>query len=186
MYNYSQHTDDLLVQFISTGDADAFTELYNRYKDKLYNFAFKLTNCPDKSKDIVHNIFLKIWEKRDLLDGKVIFSSYLFMMIRNHSIDELRKWAKEKVMIDEIAKRSNTIELNTPEENLIYRELDGNINLAIERLPARQKQILELHLLGRLKHQEVANQLNLSISTVENTFGRSMASIRRQLKDGLL
>ena len=186
MHNYSQYTDDILIQFISNDDAKAFTELYYRYKDKLFNFSITITGCSEKSKDIVQDIFTKIWEKRATLNGREIFSSFLFKMVRNQSIDVLRKWAKEKIFIDTLSKSANTIESNTPEENFIFRELDQNINKEVRRLPARQKQIFQMNLIDRLKQQEIANHLNLSISTVENTFGHSMTSIRRYLKDGLL
>lgn len=177
MREYAIYSDQWLIKLISTGDTLAFTELYNRHKDKLYSFAFDLVGSHDKAIDLVHDVFLKIWEQRLDLAEKEIFSSYLFTMVRNFSIDYFRRCGREMLIQKELAV-IDLLNQETPESNLLYKDLQNKVRQAIEQLPSRQREIYLLHKQEKLKYKEIAQKLDLSVSTVENHFSRAMVSIR--------
>lgn len=177
MQDYAIHDDQFLIYLISQEDTLAFTELYNRHKDKLYGFSIDLLGSPEKAKDLVHDVFLKIWEQRASLENKEIFSGYLYTMVRNFCIDYFRKFARELVVNQKLAEKEKQ-NLQTPESDFLYRDLQHKVQQAINKLPPRQKEIYILHREERLKYNEIAQKLNLSVSTVENHFSRAMVSIR--------
>lgn len=177
MHDYALYEDQVLIHLLSGGDTMAFTELYNRHKDKLYSFAIVIGGSPEKASDLVHDVFLKIWEQRDAFADKEVLSNYLYTMVRNFSIDHFRKFARESAVNKKLVV-SEPDSLETPESNLIYRDLQNKVQLAINNLPPRQREIYILHREERLKYNEIAQKLNISVSTVENHFSRAMVSIR--------
>jgi RNA polymerase sigma-70 factor (ECF subfamily) len=177
MQDYAIYEDQFLIHLISKGDTLAFTELYNRHKDKLYSFSMDMVGSPEKANDLVHDVFLKIWEQRSSLKGKEVFSGYLYTMVRNFCIDHFRKFARESLINRKLAENGKE-NFETPESDLLYRDLQNKVQQAINNLPPRQKEIYILHREERLKYNEIAQKLNLSVSTVENHFSRAMVSIR--------
>lgn len=177
MPDYAIYEDQSLIHMISKGDSLAFTELYNRHKDKLYSFSLQIVGSPEKASDLVHDVFLKIWEQQSNLEGKEIISGYLYTMVRNFCIDHFRKFARQSVINIDLAELEKT-NSDTPESDLLYRDLQHKVQLAINQLPPRQREIYILHREERLKHNEIAQKLNLSVSTVENHFSRAIVSIR--------
>ncbi len=180
MHEYVIYDDQKLLRLVSEGDSLAFTELYHRHKDKLYGFSLDIVGCPEKASDLVQDVFLKIWEKRASLLDKEIFASYLFTMVKNLSIDHFRKFAKEAVINQQMAAVAKNSTEN-PESSLLYRDLETKVQQAINNLPPRQREIYILHKEERLKYNEIAQKLNISVSTVENHFSRAMVSIRGAL-----
>lgn len=177
MQDYAIYEDQMLIHLIAQEDTLAFSELYNRYKDKLYSFAMEMQDSPEKASDLVHDVFLKIWEQRSSLENKEIFSGYLYTMVRNFCIDHFRKSARESAINRKLAETGKE-NFETPESDLLYRDLQNKVQQAINNLPPRQKEIYILHREERLKYNEIAQKLNLSVSTVENHFSRAMVSIR--------
>jgi len=180
MAKYRTFEDQQLITLISSGDEEAFTILYNRYKDKLFNFALDLTNSPDKALDLVQDVFTKIWGQKHLLNNREIFGNYLFAMIRNFSIDQLRRSSKERLIIEKISIISNE-EKSTPETVIFFKDLRNKLDEAIKRLPPRQREVFVMHRDKGLRYEEIAQNLNLSVSTVENHFGRALGNIRQYL-----
>jgi len=91
MIDYSSYTDFELTDSLKSGDQFAFTELYNRYKGLLYIYACKITMDDDIAKDIVQELFVKIWDKRQSIVYNTSFSSYLYTAIRYKFFELLDK-----------------------------------------------------------------------------------------------
>ncbi len=177
MKEYAILDDTLLLQLISQGDSMAFTEIYNRHKDKLYGFSLQLSGSHEKAADLVHDVFFKIWDQRESLAGKEVFAGYLYTMLRNFCLDHFRNFVRETRIKNEISLEISDNGLTT-DLDLDYKELKTKVALAINHLPPRQKEIYILHREECLKYNEIAQRLNLSVSTVENHFSRALTSIR--------
>jgi RNA polymerase sigma-70 factor (ECF subfamily) len=180
MQHYLQLEDQSLIHLISSGDEQAFTVLYNRHKDKLYAFAMDLVGSNDKAYDLVQEVFLKIWEQRASFAEREIFATYLYQMVRNFSMDYFRTIVRESTLYNMLSASEKEAVL-TPESFLEYRDLQKKVQIAINNLPPRQKEIYIMHKEERLKYNEIAERLNLSVSTVENHFCRAIGSIRLYL-----
>lgn len=178
MNEYFQYSDKELFQRLANNDERAFIELYDRHRDKLFGFAYQLSGSEDEAKDLVQDVFYKIWERRMLLSDKDIFSGYLHKMIRNFSIDHIRRFSKAALLLNELGQLSENKEL-AADSVLLQREIEEKLKSSIEHLSPRQREIYILHNEKGLKYSEIADALGLSISTVENHFFRAVETLRK-------
>lgn len=178
--DYTNYPDEQLLALLAQGDQAAFTIVYNRYRDKLYSFAYDLSRSEEKARDIVHDVFARLWENRAALSGREIVGSYLYQMTRNRQIDQLRRFAKETLILAELT-RDKSAGPPGPDDLLDYREMQATLQVMIERLPARQREVYRLHRDQGLSYAEIAAQLGLSASTVENHFTRALQTLRTLL-----
>lgn len=155
-----------LIQKISKGDKRAFTTLFEGYYKSLAGYIFKLTESMEITEEIVQDVFIKVWLKREILTGINSFSDYLFILSRNKTLNYLRKQARYSSHFQSLEKELET-DIRTEEENDIYEDFRLLIDAAIERLPQQQKRIYQLSRFDKLKYEEIAQQLNLSTETVK-------------------
>lgn len=165
---------------LAVDDAQAFTTLYNRYRDKLYSFALDLSHSEDKAKDVVHDVFAQLWERRASLSGREILGSYLFTMTRNRRIDQLRRFSKETLILAELA-REQPSPPPGPDALLDYQEMQAALRSVIRELPPRQQEVYAMRREQGLSYDEIAARLDLSPATVENHFTRALQNIRSLL-----
>ncbi|MCX2451282.1 RNA polymerase sigma-70 factor [Pedobacter sp. PLR] len=159
------HEAELILK-ISKGDKRAFTTLFEGYYKSLAAYIFKLTESMEVTEEIVQDVFIKVWLKRETLTGISSFSNYLFILSRNKTLNHLRKQARYSSHFQSLETELET-DVRTEEENDIYEDFRLLIDDAIERLPPQQKRIYQLSRFERLKYEEIAQQLSLSAETVK-------------------
>jgi RNA polymerase sigma factor (sigma-70 family) len=134
---------DLLL-FIKAGDADAFRELYHRYKEKTYWIIYRRLGNEEEAKDMVQEIFLSLWTGRERLAGLEILDTYLYGMARNKIISLYRK--KHIKFKGEHYLYSQTEQLDaSADEYLIARELNDKVEDVVSRLPATMRACFQLN-----------------------------------------
>lgn len=177
-------TDDItLLNELAGGDELAFNKLFETYKDKIFNYLFKITKSAEVSEEIVIDIFVKIWVGRELMNQVQNFESFLHKVAYHKAIDFLRVTSRharlKKVYVDRI--------LNEPEklaDDLIIDEEDRQIlRKAIQQLPPQRKLIYTLSRERGLTHNQIADALNLSKNTVKNSMMAATKSISKFLQD---
>jgi len=178
------HTEKILLELASTGDTEAFTQLFSLYKDKLYSFTLRLTGCKEKAKDIVQDVFLKLWQNYTTLNTIENFSSYIFKLAHNQFLNAAKRMANETLIISKIQSRTDAYNA-PPDEKLEYKEVENLLNEVLQKLPPQQKLIFKLSREQGLKHEEIAKQLQISPSTVKNHLVQSLKTIRKHLSSNL-
>ena len=174
-----------IVEEVKMGMASAFDKLYNTYSHKLYYFAFSILKSKEDAEEVVQNTFFKIWEKRYQLDNSQVFKSYLFTVAYNIIIDLFRERVKEKKFRKNVI-LSASINYNL-EESIEFGDLIDRVNQIVEELPPRKNEIYKLSRLNNLSHNEIAQKLNISTKTVENSINYSLNFIKKRLgKDTLV
>ncbi len=135
----------------------------------------------DLSQEVVHAVFVKIWESREQLSIQSSVKSYLFQAVKNRSIDTLRKMGSENKLKEEVLSRTKEDHQETiiEDEQIILRHL---IKQAVQQLKPRMKQIFELHKFEGLTYQEIADYLQISKRTVEDNMARALKILYNQLK----
>ncbi len=130
------------------------------------------------AEDIVQNIFLDIWRKRETLDIQ-LFSAYLYGAARNQIAKEIRKnkWTKEQINIIE----DHFSETST-ENYLNEQDTKGLIDKAILRLPNKCKTVFELSRFGQFSNKEIATKMGLSVFTVENHIKKALLHLRQAIE----
>ncbi|MCS3794818.1 RNA polymerase sigma factor [Niastella sp. OAS944] len=174
MLAYSSYDKAYLVTLVAAGDVNAFNELFRLYWDNIYSIAFSITRSKVVAEEIVQDVFLKVWLKREQLAEVKNFDNYLFIIARNHIYNQLRAKAVQFSETD--------VEVSeTPEKQLYLKETVQIITEAVKRLPKQQRVIFELSRNEGLDHAAIANRLKLSRLTVKTHMNKALHSIRGYL-----
>ena len=158
---------ELLLR-LQNGDEKAFASLFYSYKDKLFSFLLGITKSEAVAKDLVQDVFLKIWQNRANASEIENFNAYIYFVAQNQEIDQFRKFSKELFSSVEFLNLKEDVLTPDPVNTLINKEVREKINEAVNQLPPQQKKVFVLHNEYGFKHHEIAEQLNLSVSTTQN------------------
>lgn len=159
---------EILLQKIQyQDDQSAFKQFYHLFFFKLYQFAYSYVHSKESAEELVNDVFLNFWQKRETADTIKNINVYLYVAVKNASLNWLRKnKAGLQVSIDDLTVHHIHLAPN-PELLLITRELQSHIGEAIEQLPPRCKIIFKLIKEDGLSYKEVASILEISVKTVD-------------------
>ena len=158
--------------------------LFRTYYQPLCNYAFTFVQDRDEAEEIVQSTFLNIWEKRENLSIHTGVKPYLYAMVRNACLNVLKhEKIKQQHATMEMAIAERSIE--SVASTVIASELEAKIHDAMDHLPEQCRLIFKLSRFEDLKYAEIAEQLNISIKTVENQMGKALRIMRDQLRDYL-
>jgi RNA polymerase sigma-70 factor (family 1) len=166
-----------LLRLTGMGDELAFTRLFELHRDRIYTIALKFTRSNIIAEEIVQDVFLKIWQRRDKLDLIQNFSAYLFAMTRNDVYKVLKEIAgnyKTTLLTDEDSSLAGAYTADL----VIAKEYDQVLQNAIDRLPSQQRRVYHLIKDQGLKRGEVADQLQIQPETVKFHLTQAMKNIR--------
>ena len=173
-----------LILTLKAGDLTAFEMLFRTYYQPLCNYAFTFVQDRDEAEEIVQSTFLNIWEKRENLSIHTGVKPYLYAMVRNACLNVLKhEKIKQQHATMEMAIAERSIE--SVASTVIASELEAKIHDAMDHLPEQCRLIFKLSRFEDLKYAEIAEQLNISIKTVENQMGKALRIMRDQLRDYL-
>ncbi|MDB5117490.1 MAG: polymerase subunit sigma-70 [Mucilaginibacter sp.] len=175
--------DHELVFLLKTGDKDAYTEIYNRYKGILYQHAYKLLRNQEEVDDIIHELFTTLWIKRETLEFKTNLSGYLYTAVRNRVLDYISHQQIESAYIISLQKFIDKGVAIT-DHRVRLNMLQEVIEKEIACLPAKMREIFELSRKSQLSHREIAEKLDISEKTVKNQVNNALKILRVRL--GLL
>lgn len=166
-----------LLKLVAEGNKNAFTEIYNNYRHKVYSIAYELTDATAVAEEIVQDVFLKVWVKRSSLHEVTHFRAYLFTITRNYVFTALKRIArKESIEVNAI--QGTPYYTHDTEDRVLNNEYTRILQAAIDRLPEQQKQVYNLIKKEGLKREEAAAALHLSPETVKSHLAQAMRSIR--------
>jgi RNA polymerase sigma-70 factor (family 1) len=173
-------TDEQLIILVRKGDQQAFAEIYSRYGESLAGFAASKLYSLDDAKDILHDLFVKLWENRDQLYITSNLQSYLFGIIRHRIIDKIRK----NITREEYASVRQSLAAvyeQDIDKQLEAKELRQAIEKSLAQLAPRVKEIYKLSREECLSNHEIAEKLNLSEQTVRNQLSAALKHLRKSL-----
>lgn len=171
-----QYDEKALLAKIASGDESAFRKLFDLYKERFYAVVLKMTHSDELAKDIVQDIFLNIWSKRETLMDIDNPSSYFFTAVYRRVYHHYRKVALEKRLLQVAASVKESV--NTTDEMVIAHESKNLISQAIAKLPPQQQLVFKLRKQEGFTREDVAKQLNISPHTVKNHLSNATKFIR--------
>jgi RNA polymerase sigma-70 factor (ECF subfamily) len=180
MSAYTPLTDEQLVALLKKGDQLAFTEIYNRYAPKLAGFAASKLYNIDDARDILHDIFVKLWEGREHLYITATLQSYLFAIVRHRIIDKIRKNITREEYTTAVQSFSDAHTENATQQ-LEAKDLQQGIQKSLDELPPRVREIYKLSREQGLSNGEIAEKLQLSEQTVKNQLSTALKHLRKSL-----
>ncbi len=164
-------------------DRKQFEQIFNEYFSQLINFSKFYVKDTDSAKEIVQNVFINLWQKKESIDSNKSIKSYLFTSVKNRSLNYIRdnKKYKSEYLDIEIEKHNTFFEVDI----LTSNELQEKISKSINSLPEKCRIVFEMSRFEELKYQEIADKLQISIKTVENQMSKALKVLRADLKEYL-
>lgn len=181
--------ENRLAQLARSGDRSAFGQLVDLYKDKIFHLAYRMTGSRQEAEDIVQETFMRVYANLDKYDSRWKFSTWIFRIGNNLCIDRLRKrrptWSLDAENPDADGVDGYAM-LPTndasPEDRMVLSEMQKNIRDAIAQLPDKYRSVVVLRYLQDLSLNEIADILELPVSTVKTRLHRGRESLRRKLE----
>ena len=167
---------------LKEGNLTTFEMYFRTYYQPLCQYAYTFVNDKDEAEEIVQNTFLSLWEKRQNIEIRTSLKSYLYTMVRNACLNLIKH---EKIKLRHAQEQLATGDhaANAVTDNVLGNELEVRIQAAVQKLPEQCRLIFKMSRFEELKYAEIAEQLNLSIKTVENQMGKALKIMREELKD---
>ena len=136
------------------------------------------------AEDIVQDVFLKIWNQQDLLNANKNIKSYMYTMVRNHALEIIRRQQIGARITDEILYLHSEANSDPIEDNEIekYLILD-KIYISIRQLPPKCAQVFTLAKVNGLSYSQIADDMHISVKTVENQMGKALKLLRAMLNN---
>jgi RNA polymerase sigma-70 factor (ECF subfamily) len=176
----ANYEEKALLALIANGDRQAFTEIYRSYLSNLYRYIFLFTKSEEETREILQEIFIKLWENRQKLSEIESFENYLFRTVKNKLLDKIRQiQIRQRVHLE--IKRSRLVSENTTSDQCAYREYYRVVQQAIEKLPPKRKLIFRLNIENGLSQDEIAAQLNISKSVVQKQMYSASHFVKKYL-----
>ena len=167
-----------------------FKNIYISYYAKMKRFACRYVFFDEDAENIVHDVFLDLLERKDVLASHINILAFLFTSVKNKCIDHIRNQSVRQRMVDGL-KEEYTIALRTSLDSLeafdvnqfSENDIETILMKAINSLPEKCRQIFILNKINGIKQKEIALQLNISVNTVETQMGVAYKKLREELKD---
>ncbi len=173
-------TDSVILERIVAGDELAFKVFYDQNFVRIAKFTFKMCKSESITEEIVQDVFLKLWLNRDALADVTHIQGYLFSMARNKTIDFLRKLAKETHIIEtlstQLTESHYAIDDKLDEDSLLLL-----INDALNGLCIQKRKIFEMSKIQGFSHDEIAETLHLSKSTIKNHLSETLKHLKKYI-----
>ncbi len=162
-----------------------FEEVFKAHFKSLHSYAYTIVRDDIIAEEIVQNVFAKLWEKRNDLQITHSIKAYLYRSVYHEGLNYLRhqkiKMAYESHASYHMKESNNT----SSSGELMLKELEQKLEKALNELPQQCRTIFQMSRFDELKYREIAEQLGISIKTVENQMGKALKIMRTQLVDYL-
>lgn len=178
-----------IVRKIKSGDQSAFENLYRSFYPKLSYFSGQYLLDADAAKNIAQDVFTELWEKRATLQNDTNIQAWLFSVTKNKSLKQISKERSKQKYTDYVKIRQLDISyqslagFNT--DNFAFEELQQKVELALAKLSLPVRAVFEKSRFEDKKNREIAEELGISIKTVEAHISKALKLLRIELKDYL-
>lgn len=162
----SIHNESDLLKEVQKGNEKAFEEIFMAYHHQLAAYVMMLTESRELSEEIIQDVFMKIWNGRENILQIDKFTSYLFILTRNYTLNALRKLVAEREKVLGYTKLVVIDEAHPVQEQESEPDFHSLIDKAVVQLPPQQKKVFVLRMQG-LKNQQIASEMRISPESVK-------------------
>lgn len=175
-------SDPISEQIFNIRDEKTFEHLFKSHYSELVSFAIKYVEELEIAEELVQELFLNLWSKSENLKIQTSIKSYLFGAVRNAALNFLKHQKVEKSYQEKAA-----LGMQTPQtiDFLEIDELKEKIDEALNKIPEKCREVFELSRFEGKRYKEIAEELNLSLKTVENQMGKALKILRVELGEYL-
>lgn len=175
-----RNEDIILVRALKNGDTGAFDQLFALYGKRLFHFALGYLKSREDAEGVVQEVFLKIWRNHKQLNPDLSFKAYVFKIAYHHILELFEKNTQRQAYQHKIIEEAIVFTDET-NERLNYRLLLEKVEALIQKLPPRQKEILLKRRKEGIPVKQIAEELGISVKTVENHLTEALKNLRKGL-----
>jgi len=185
MQGYDLRTDGELTDLLKSNDRGAFTEIYNRYWKRLFGIAANKIKDLDDAEEIVQDIFVSLWRRRDDLSGIISLGSYLAISVKYRVIKTLEKRNNAQKYANYYEYVMSVAD-NSTEEWMQFEELKSQLSQFVGELPEKCQLVYRMSRESGFPQKRIAEELGISEKTVEAHLGKALKILRTRLSQFLL
>jgi RNA polymerase sigma-70 factor (ECF subfamily) len=178
-----ERSDLLVIEQIRTGDETAFDALFTDWYGKLQAYAFSVLQNEAQAEEAVQTVFCRIWEKRRQWQVHTSMKAYLYGSVYHQCMDGLRRVKQVRKYQRHVLQGSTEGQAAPASGKAELKELEARLQYALSQLPDLCRAIFQLSRFGGLKYREIAEQLDISVKTVEAQVSKALKHLRDQLAD---
>lgn len=182
--------DDVLVKEAREGDEQSYKRLVNKYERALYYHILKMVKDKEQVEDLVQEAFVKAFDNLESYNTNYAFSTWLYRIATNHTIDYLRKKKLQTLSIDKPRKtKSGEMEMQLEDQSaqtdrsIIRKQRQNIVQDAIDELPVKYRKVIRLRHMEEKSYQEISEELGKPLGTVKAHIFRAREMLYKSLKD---
>jgi RNA polymerase sigma-70 factor (ECF subfamily) len=179
MASRDKYDESSMLELLATGSEYAFSELFSRYRAKVYSVAFRFLRTEAAAEEVVQDVFLKCWLKRQELSQVKNLDAWLRTVTKNLVLNRFRKLANEEAAQQELGRREQKV--NDADHLLMAHQYQQILQAALSQLPPQQREVYRLAREEELSHEDIATRMNISAVTVKSHMARALRYIRRYI-----
>ncbi len=183
MAAYSKYSDVDILLLLKNGDHLAYTEIYDRYHAQMYVFAYRRLKNREEAKDIIHELFLKLWADREIIAERFVLAAYLYTSLRNRIINLIAHQKVSTRYIESFNKYIINLSDNNSDFLVRHKDLHQVIEQEIANLNPRTRKVFELSRKTNLSRKEIAQELGIAEETVKSHMHSALKVLKVKLGD---
>ncbi|MDL2311723.1 RNA polymerase sigma-70 factor [Bacteroidales bacterium OttesenSCG-928-B11] len=173
------------IEGLQVGDYKTFENLFVTWHKPLYLYAYSMVQNAEDAEDIVQKMFCKLWDQAGKIEIHTSMKSYLYRFVHNECLNRIKNRQIKEGAHQQLGYIQGD-SCNSTEQQFAARELSEQIELAIEALPPRCREVFKLSRYEYLSHREISQRLNITTNTVETQIVKALRMLRVSLKDYLM
>ncbi|WP_222101987.1 RNA polymerase sigma-70 factor [Fluviicola chungangensis] len=179
---YTKVEEKQVITQVVTGDLSTFEMVFRDYYKPLVRYGNTFLKDSDEAEDVVQQVFVSLWEKRTEWEVHTSIRAVLYKAVQNACLNKLKHLKVRHAYAEDLKAATIPGEVSDPVQ---VNELNERIQQALESMPEQCGRIFKMSRFEQLRYQEIADQLGLSVKTVENQMGKALKIVREELKDYL-
>lgn len=184
MQPYSDHSDQQLVDLLSSADQLAYTEIFERYAKLLVGHAYRLLGDRDEANDVVQDVFMVLWQNRFSLQLQTSLSAYLYVAVRNRVLNRLSHAKVVSRYADSILDFMDNVHVNS-DELFLAKELEKLIESEINALPEKMREVFLLRKQEELSYSEISERMGITDKTAKQQVHNAVKILRTKINSFL-
>lgn len=175
------HTEKELVKKLREGDSFAFEVLFYKYRNKVKGFAVKLVPAQVDPEEIVQEVFVRVWLKKEMINPEKEFQSYLFSIAKHMVLDHLKSAVNRKLyFVGEHFQQDLLFDEGV--ENSFAEDTEVKLQKLIAEIPERRREIFRLSRFEGMSYKQIAERLNISENTVDSQIRNALNFLRKEFR----
>ena len=179
--NYDLADEQALIAAVRAGEQAAWEYITRKYYAPILNFIYNMVRDHESAKELIQDVFVNFWVKRDHLYIKASLKAYLYKAARNTALNFVKRKKFEANYQADLAKKL-VIHQNETEDTLHFNELEKALYDAIANLPEKGREIFKLSRFEGMTYKEISETMDIPIRTVHYQIGLSLKALREKLK----